>query len=144
MEPELIIHAAGLREGQVEKIDEEVEGSFLSSEGAQFPGLIQINGEAYLAGDCLIIRLHLKTRALVPCRICNEPTEVLLDLPDFYTAEEGVQTQLFDCIPLIRESLLVELPPYLECHGGHCPHRAEMVEYLDHPSKEGYHPFKDL
>lgn len=114
-----------------------------------FSDFLEISGEAYLAGDHLIIKLKAAVSAWVPCSICNTPTEIPLTLSDLYHAEplEDI-TGAFDLSELLRENLLLELPRFTECQGL-CPERENIKKYLKNPkastpSHDAQFPFSNL
>lgn len=145
------IHLERLREGQQIAIEENFSPDFLDVHEKElaFQKPVSINGEAYLAGDALILHLKLLTFATIPCSICNEPVDVKISIDNFYHAEpiENVKGGVFDYREALREAVLLEIPAFVECQGK-CPSRKEIKKYLTKPGKSkedgSYHPFADL
>lgn len=146
MEQQFEIFVDQLRGGKVEKIDclysadcIEVDEKELS-----YSGDVKVDGEAYVTDDSLLLNLKIKTKALMPCSICNEPCKIEIDIPNFYHVEslDQIKGAVFDFSGVLRESIVLETPHFVECHGGKCPKRDEVGKYLR--EDEGYRPFADL
>lgn len=154
METPFKIYVDRLKEGTVEEIREELPSDFIevSEADLSFPDLVQIKGEAYLANDHLVLHLNVRTSALIPCAICNEPTRLAIAIDDHYHSEPlaELQTPVFEYRELLREAILLKVPPFLECQGGQCPERATLNQFLkksDQKAKESADsnfPFKNL
>ena len=121
-----------LVEGRVEKIAGSFDSKFLGVEEKelQFPLPVSVDGDAYLAEDHLVIRLKAKTRAKMPCAICNTMIDVELKV-NFYHTEpiKEIKGAQFDWSEPLRETLLLELPRSTECDGK-CPGRVSIAPYL--------------
>ncbi len=129
---ELKIYIDRLKEGQKETFKGKISSDFLPKEqDLSFEKEIELSGEAYTAGDHLMIKLNAKILAFLPCSICNKPTEVPLILSDFYHAEsiEEIPAGVFDFSELLRTDLLLQLPKFIECQGK-CPERDTIKKYL--------------
>lgn len=144
------IYVEQLRDGHREQIKEEVSSDFLdiNEETLKFKDNVIIEGEAYLAGDMLILHLVVVAQPVIPCLICNEPVILEVRISDFYHAEplDDIKSGVFDFRDLIREAILLETPAFAECEGS-CPQRKEISKYLKDSEKveeEGYNPFQDL
>lgn len=147
------IYIEQLRDGREEQINEKLDPSFLD---VQEPDLIfekpvELEGVAYLAEHELVLKWNIRAEAIMPCSICNEPVKTLIDICDFYYSEpvSEIKTGVYNFKNLLRETILLEIPPFIECHEGQCPKRQEYQKYLKEPSnppsdEEGYHPFADL
>ncbi len=140
-----------LKGGQTHKIDEAVDPLFLAVDEKElgFPSKVDVKGEAYLADDHLIIRLKVKTVALMPCAICNEMIEKELKVDNFYHTQpiEEIPSAIFDFTELLREALLLDLPKYIECNQGNCPERTTIAPFLRPQArieKTTYFPFADM
>ncbi len=153
MEDEFKIFVEQLRSGHVEKIDETVDSSFLDlkEEELKFCDKTHVKGEAYLAENELIIRLDVDLEVSLPCAICNKPVTVPLHLHNLYLTPEPEEYKsgIFHFGELLRESILLEIPHFVECNGGKCPQRKEISHYLRNPEEAddhdgGYRPFADL
>ena len=146
------IYIDQLREGQQKKIHETVTVDFLNvlEKDLSFKKNVSVDGEAYLAGDMLVLHLSLAAVAVIPCSVCNEAVDVDITLPEVYHAEplDEVKSGIFDFQDVVREAILLEVPPFAECNGGRCLKRMEIEKYLASPDKtigdEGYKPFADL
>lgn len=141
-----------LRDGHQKDIHEKVPADFLDvhEKDLSFKKNVTIDGEAYLAGDMLMMHLTLSAVAVIPCSVCNEPVDVEIELPEVYHAEplQDIKTGVFDFSEVVREGILLEIPLIAECDGGKCRKRKEIEKYLASPNKkpgdEGYKPFADL
>jgi uncharacterized metal-binding protein YceD (DUF177 family) len=141
-----------LREGSVQKIDGSFSPSFLEIEekDLQLRTPVEVLGKAYLAEDHLVIQINAKTKAHVPCAICNEMMEMELKVDNFYQAlgVDEIPGGSFDFSAPLREALLIELPHYFECCEGNCPERKTLAPYLRSApktdEKNTNFPFADL
>lgn len=149
---ELKIYTEQMKEGKTESFSGKVAtAAFLAKEPElTFADELNLSGEAYLAGDHLIIKLQADVSAWIPCAICNEPTETLLTLKDFYHAEplENISSGIFDFSSVLRDDLLLAIPQFTECQGN-CPARESIKKYLKKPtstssSHNAQFPFSDL
>lgn len=148
------IYVEQLRDGHEEKIHEKLDPNFLEINEPEltFDKPVKVEGAAYLAERELVLHWDIQTEALIPCSICNEPVRVTIHIPNFYYSEslEEIKTGIYNFKNLLRETILLEVPPFVECNGGNCPKRKEYHKYLketsDQPSdqEEGYQPFADL
>ena len=117
-----------------------------------FQDPIDVEGEAYLADDMLVLHMDIKTAALLPCIICSELVKVEVFIPGFYHAVPliEVKTGVYNFKELLRETILLETPSLAECCSGKCPQRQELKNYFKKetssqgPEEEGYHPFNVL
>lgn len=145
------IYVEHLRDGQHRAISEKYPADFLDvhEEALTFEKPVLVNGEAYLAGDSLVLHLKIVATGSIPCSICNKPVEVITAIDNFYHAEplEEIKGSSFDFRDVIREAILVDTPPFAECNDGNCSARKDISKYLKKPEQtadEGYHPFADL
>jgi len=154
MEDQFKIYVEQLREGQETEINEVLAPDFLeiNEPDLAFDQPISLEGVAYIADKELILNWNIRTEALVPCTICNEPVSTEIVIHNFYHSEamEEIKTGIFNFKSLLRETILLEVPPFAECNQGNCSARKEVAHYLKEPSeketvdKEGYQPFADL
>jgi uncharacterized metal-binding protein YceD (DUF177 family) len=154
------IYAEQLRDGHVEKINETYTPDFIDLDEERdelhFNGNVEVNGEAYLADENLILHLKIDANATIPCSICNGPVEVEIELPNFYHMEPlaDIKGGIFNFHEILREAILLEVPAFGECHGGNCPERPQVAKYIkatssikssgDDEIDEGYQPFADI
>lgn len=149
------IYVEQLRDGQIEALTECFPADFLDvkEEALSFFDPVNIDGEAYLADDMLILHLNVSTIATMPCRICNEPVKVNVEINEFYHAEplDEIKGSIFNFREILREAILLETPPTAECHEGKCPKRKTLQKFLKKEGEkenkdddEGYRPFADL
>lgn len=135
-----------LRRGEVEEIQLTLPPSFLGVEEENFRYLedLKVKGEAYLADEMLIFSLAIRCEAEMPCSICNEWARFNIEVANFYHAvpTSEIKGAVFQYGDLVRESLLLETPHFVECHEGKCPRRKDVAKYLQ--EDEGYRPFTDL
>lgn len=133
MVKEFKVYVDRLKKSPTEKIQEEVDSSFLeiAEEELAFPGTVRVWGDAYLADDHLILHLKAKTEAKVPCAICNELFTYPIEI-DFYHTQplEEIGGPIFDYTSALRESILLQVPPFSECHQGACPERNAINKFL--------------
>lgn len=143
-----------LRDGHTEVLSGQLSPNFLEvkEEDLRFEDLIEVEGEAYLADNELIVHLNIKTLATLPCVICNQPVKVEEEIKNFYHAEplENIKSGIYSLQGLIRESIVLDAPSFAECEG-RCPQREDIAKYLKDPNKsidsnseDGYQPFADL
>lgn len=151
MENQFLIWIDRLKGGQKQKIDESFDSAFLEIQEKElqlgFP--VKVTGEAYLSDDELILHLNAKTRAMMPCAICNQMIPIDLAIRDFYHAQPicEIGGAIFDYREPLREALLIELPGYVECNKGNCPDRQSIAPYLrsEKRIKDDIHfPFSNL
>jgi uncharacterized metal-binding protein YceD (DUF177 family) len=144
-----------LRQGKTAEIDEVVTPEAVElpvDEDLAFTQPIALRVQAYVADQELIIHLSADTKATLPCVICNELQDVDVSLDDLYFAEplDEIKGAVYDFKPLLRDSLLLEVPHFIECSGGNCEGRAELEKYFKKPGvdkeeeNETFHPFADL
>ena len=141
----LKIYIDRLGEGKVEKLEESLSSSFLNVEEEElsFPGEVELRGSAYLVDDHLILELNVRTVARVPCKICNEPVQLPLQLKSWKHVEplEGVKKAIFDYTEKLREAILLEAPRFAECNES-CPGRETMKSYInERPDEKSHLPF---
>ena len=153
MEP-LVILVDRLRGGEREDLHLRAAPDFLevTEPDLSFLEEVRLDGEAYLAEDYLVIHGDLSTFVRMPCSICNEPARVAVRVCGFYHTHpvKEIKGAVFELAPLLREAILIEVPPFVECHEGHCPRRIELAPYLkvgmigESKKDQGTQPFKDL
>ncbi len=141
------IYIDRLKGGCAEKIAEVVTSDFLDVKEKEltFPGPVSISGDAYLADGHLVIRLQATAEAWLPCSICNEPTKVPIEVKDFYHTEplEDLRNPVYNYAEALRESILLAVPLFTECHQGNCPERENVSKYFKPPGKDIF-PFANL
>lgn len=146
-----IIAIDHLRDGKREKIEGSFSPDFLKTNEQEldFSAPVQVDGEAYLTDEDLVLHLSAKTSVKMPCVICNEMTEVELKLSHFYhtVSLKEFREPFFDWKEPLREELFIELPQYVECNRGKCPQRPQIASYLKGSEKEkekSHFPFAGL
>lgn len=145
MDERFKIYVERLRGGKVEHFSFVVPKKFLDASDLDFLDPVKIEGKAYLAEDELVIQASAEAQLMIPCQICNEPTLVQITVPEILALypHEEVKSGIFDLAPLIREEILLQVPQFVECHGGKCPERTNYSSYMNR-EEEGYRPFKEL
>lgn len=140
-----------LRDGGTETIDITCDPAFMevAEEALFFTKPVKIKGEAYLTDETLILHLNIATSASIMCSICNAPVEVELELTNFYHTEqvEEIKNGCFNYRDAVREAILLEVPPFAECHEGNCPDRKGLSKFLKKPTStknDGHQPFADI
>lgn len=153
MEDIFKIYIEQLREGNEEKIHEFLDPAFLDlmEPDLAFEKPVELHGIAYLAEHELVLKWDIRTEVKVPCTICNEGMDVTIHIQNFYYSEpiDEIKTGVYNFKNLLRETILLEVPSFTECHEGKCPKRREYTKYLKKASdlseeEEGYHPFADI
>lgn len=155
----LHIYVDQLREGHVEQIDTTVEPAILdvNEEDLHFNQPVNIQGEAYLAENMLVLHLDLFTTATIPCAICNRLVESEIKILGFYHAVplQEIKSKVYDMHHIIRETILLETPTFVECDPKGCPERKDLEKYFKKPhdsssqtdqdgGEDGYQPFADI
>jgi uncharacterized metal-binding protein YceD (DUF177 family) len=144
--PELKIYVDRLKDGHTEKIQEELFSDFLAitEEELSFPLPVNVKGDAYLAEDHLVLRLKATTKAKLPCCMCNEDFLFSIEIDFYHTvALDELKNPVFDYSLALRESILLQVPPFAECNGGQCPERPAVSKYLKSAPHSQF-PFSDL
>jgi uncharacterized metal-binding protein YceD (DUF177 family) len=145
---QLAIFVDRLREQGAETVACTLPGAFMEIEepALAFRDPINVHGEVYLAEEYAVFHGDASTLASIPCSICNEWVRTPVAVTDFNHAEpiENAVKGMIDFGPIVRDALLVEVPQYVECSGGNCPHRAELSSFLKHEKHASPNPFKDL
>ena len=156
MDDEFKIYIDQLRNGHDSTIDENLSPAFLDihEQDLAFEKNVKLDGKAYLADQELILHWDVQTEALVACSICNEKVPVEIHVKNFYYAEpvSEIKTAIFNFKDLLRSTILIEVPKFIECNEGNCPKRQDFKKYLKgKPASqlnvnedEGYQPFADL
>ncbi len=153
MDDQFKIYIERLREGHEEKIHETLSPDFLEIQESDltFKKPVELRGVAYLADHELILHWDIETEAIIPCAICNQAVPISIHIKNFYYSEPlaEIKSGIYNFKDLLRETILLEVPSFIECEKGNCPKRKEYAKYLKAPSdpsdQEGdYHPFADL
>lgn len=153
MNEQLKIYVDRLKDGHVEKINEKLLPNFIGieDENLLFIDPVDINGEAYLADDRLVVHLNLLTYARSPCIVCNREVAIKLAVANYYHTEEikNIKGAVFDLSDLLREMILLEVPQFVECRDGKCPERKQLEPFLKKSDsikedQREYHPFDQL
>jgi uncharacterized metal-binding protein YceD (DUF177 family) len=156
MKPTLKIFVDRLHGGKSELITEELDPGFMdiSEKEVAFKDPIKVEGEAYLAEDWLIVRLSIIAHATLQCALCNDTFRFPIHLQDMMHEEplENIREATYDLLPLIRESILLEIPFYPQCGITKCNKRQEVEKYLKKEPKvqeekkgiNGHKPFQDM
>lgn len=142
-----------LRNGQTKILEGTFSPEFLQVDEKElkFEKPVIVKGETYLAEDHLVLHLEAETEAFLPCSICNQWVPVEIKLRNVYLTvpKQDIRGAVFDFRELLREEILLEVPPFVECQGA-CPQRKVLQKYLkqnaaDEDEKEGHHrPFANL
>ncbi len=143
------IYIDRLSSEKTQLIKEEVSPSFLEidEEDLRFLWPVFLDGDAYIAGDYLIISINVETFFEMPCRICNEKKKYPFHVQSCYitVALDKISQKIYDFSDQLRELILLEVPQFVECNNNHCPKREVIKPYLKKKlEKDKYLPFKDL
>lgn len=134
----LSIYIDRLRDGAKELIEENLPSNFFSTdENFYFTSLINMWGEAYLAGDHFVLSLEIKVDASLPCIVCNNWTPYSINIKNFLHTEslEKIKNGLYDYSDIVRDAIFLEIPAYFECDKN-CPERIHLNSYLTKPQKK--------
>lgn len=156
MKQSLKIYIERLRGGKNEELSEKLEPSFMdiSEKEVLFKEPIEVTGEAYLAEDWLILHLSIKTSVELQCALCCDRFRYSIDLSEILHEEslEDIREASYDILPLIRETILLEIPFYPQCGGTKCNNRQELENFLkketiasdEKKGTNGHKPFQDI
>lgn len=137
-----------LKNDDTEEIHETVAPDFLQENEKEpiFTDKVLVSGQAYLANHHLILDLKIKAIACLPCSICNEKIELPIEINDFTQTIElsEIRSSIYDFADEVRDSILLKLPQFIECHHGHCPQRKDVNKFLKKPSDDTHSPFSEL
>ncbi len=144
-----------LRDGQEKLISEVLPPDFLDiSEpnlGFHFP--VKVNGVVYIAEHELLMCWSIQTQATIPCNICNEAVNVPVEIENIYASEPltNIKSGIYNFKELLRETILLEIPHFVECNSGNCPQRTAYAKYFQNTEnssedlgEEKILPFADL
>jgi uncharacterized metal-binding protein YceD (DUF177 family) len=151
MHAQLIIYTDQLKKNYPDSLEEsillKVEPDFLdiSEKNLSFESAVNIRGKAYVTNEYLLITLSISTEVKLPCIICNEPFFYPIEVKRFHqsVALENLPSSIYDYSSLVREEILLNLPPFAECHAGRCPERQHLTSYLKNSAIK-QNPFADL
>jgi uncharacterized metal-binding protein YceD (DUF177 family) len=142
-----------LKDGSELVIKETVSSDFLDIQETElsFSPQVSFKGKSYLADDHLVVNLNVNATAILPCKICNEPVqvEILLSELTFTLSVNEIASSVFDFSSLLREAILLEVPPFAECQKGSCPERENVKKYFKQNNQKGkqndhFFPFSSL
>lgn len=135
----LSIYIDRLRDGSKDFIQENISTNEIlgNEEDFRFTSVINLTGEAYLAGDHLILSLRINLDAELPCIICNNWTPYPIYIENFLHAESlaNIKNGTYNYSNLIRDAILLEIPTYFECNRN-CPERAYLASHLTNKTKQ--------
>jgi len=147
MNKNLSIYVDRLKDGHTQKIEEEISSNFLDvkEEELSFPSPVSIQGKAYLADDELVLQFDIHTQFIMPCAICNEKISLPIEIKNFYHVEPiaEIKGHIFNFTELLREAILLQIPPFIECNNGKCPERKTLSRYIKKEEKAAPHSKKD-
>lgn len=143
------IYVDRLRFGKVEKINENFDSSFLNVEDEDlcFNDKVRVNGSAYIAADELVININVKTQVSMLCCVCNNAVLKNVEIESFYYVESlnNIKHMVFDFRDVLRETILLEVPHFVECDNGKCRERKEIENYCCREKKKHFNqPFEKL
>ncbi len=135
-----------LSKGKTEEIDISVPCNILDTQelDLHFRGNLDIQGEAYVVDQQLVLHVDVSAHALISCSICNGDAEVSIKLPNFYHVEdiEGIKSSFLDYHTLLRDEIVLQIPQFEECNNGKCPERRAITQYLNLKKSQGNEDFK--
>lgn len=151
MPDRLKIYIDRLKEDKTEIFKEEISADLfgLMENDLQFKDPVFLEAKVYLSSEYLIVEVSAKTIARITCSICNNfvnhSVEVINDTHTILL--EDIKGKIYYFKDLVRESLLLELPSFIECQTGNCPDRKSFNYFLkgnDQPESTDYFPFSNL
>lgn len=145
------IYVEQLKKGGEHQIEEFFAPDFLdiNEPDLNFKHAVALKGVAYLVDQELIFFWDISTQASIPCSICNQMTQVPIEIKKSIHSVplNDIPSGIYDFRELLRETILLEVPLFAECNRGKCPERQVAQHYLTDPSsgeKDVYRPFADL
>ncbi len=134
MNDEFVINLDQLRKRKNHPLNMTVSSDFLGiEEGAlHFGPQVDIEGEAYIVDERLILHLDVLVPAILTCTICNGDVQKTVKINNLYHIEEiaQIKSPTFDIAPILRQEILLEVPNYVECREGNCPQREIFKAYM--------------
>lgn len=128
-----LLYVDRLQEGGREQISFVVDSTFLdvNDEELSYTGEVSVSGQAYLAGEELVLTLDIDALAVIPCAICNKLIEQAIVIRHFYhlVPLSEIRSGVYSFEEALREAVILESPRYIEC-GGSCPQRHELARYF--------------
>jgi len=107
---------------------------------------IRYDLNAYLVDEQLIITFSASCTLMMPCKICNEFSneKIFIEKSTQDIELSDIKKGVYDAAGLIRESILLQMPPFHECDGN-CKERSNLNKYFKkEDSKETHNPFSSL
>lgn len=140
-------------DGQEEHIEEKLDPSLLDLQGTDLVASspILVEGKAYQVSGRMIIDAHVSTTLTTACAMCNEPTSIDIDIPQWLYEQEcdSIHGSEWDLTEALREEILLAVPFFTQCGGDVCRNMAEIRTFV-RPEEEnesegkGYQPFLEL
>ncbi|MEX1012532.1 MAG: hypothetical protein WD595_01380 [Waddliaceae bacterium] len=135
MEDLFSVYIDRLKDGKVEKISQTYTPDFIETEDVElsFKDPVLYEGEAYLADDELILHFNVDTYATIPCKICNEPVKVPIQIRNVYypVSLSEIKGSIYSLKESLRETILLETPTFAECSRNSCPKRMLLNKYSE-------------
>ncbi|GAB5412020.1 MAG: hypothetical protein ChlgKO_11340 [Chlamydiales bacterium] len=128
-----VIYIDRLRNGESQEFSGQctAEEIGLGDMELRFAEPIQFKIRAYATDDHALIHMNLSTIAELPCKICNEWTQIKINFetPAHATPLSEIRSRVYDFTPLLIENIVLELPQFTECQGN-CPERDALKSFL--------------
>lgn len=152
MHDQLIIYTEQLRDGHKELVNLCLDPSFLDIHEKELScdAPVRIEGEVYATEDHLVFHLTCTTSIKLPCAVCNQTLSLPLNVSKIYhtLSLKELSSAIFDYSTLVREEIILKIPPFAECCNGQCPERASLSSFLKSSQAEKqtptYFPFSKL
>lgn len=146
------VDIGALSEESSYRFHDKISSDFLDikEEELVFETPITISGEAYLANDHLVIHIQAELKASMPCSICNKSAALSIEIKNHYFTKElaEIKDHYFDFSDDLRQTILLEVPSFIECEDGSCPSRKELQKFYKkikpEEDEEKHFPFKGL
>lgn len=101
---------------------------------------------AYLVDEQLIVTFSASCTIDMPCKICNEfsAEKITINKNTQDIELSDIKKGVYDASTLIRESILLQTPPFHECNG-QCKERSNITNYFKkQDSNINNNPFSQL
>ncbi len=152
MDDKYLIYLDRLRKGEKEDLTGKIPATVFEIEESELicKDPIEVTGEAYISDEHLILHFSASTKVTMPCSICNHMIEQNIEIKNAYQTIEltEIDGATFSSEQLIRDTLLLELPHFVECNNGNCKERPLIEPYLHKPEEEKgddiHYPFSGL
>ena len=128
-----VIYTDRLRDGESQEFSGQCTAKEIELGDAElrFTSPIDFQIRAYATDDHLLIHMTVNTVAQIPCKICNDWTDIKIEFENQTQATplSEIRSRVYDFTPLLIENIVLELPQFTECQGD-CPEREALKSFL--------------